>query len=410
MAVITLFSGIFCNEAAVVQQVGENSKLETITDDQVLDNASRLSGIHKLKIKKAFSANVSVFNQFTHEQECSIAYLRLALAQAIDQMPDPEALVVSGYTGLLIPKTLHPALRVCLMAETRFRLALAQKEQGGSPEEALEIIRQEDLDRAVWTDRLFSKKDPWDPGLYDLVLPMDKHDPGRASDLIQERLKALTPTSDSRLGKKDFLLAAQTEVTLVHSGHHVQVQAQKGEVILTILKKVPMLSPLEEELKLIAGKVSGVVSVEIHVEPADSLAPAYRKQNFELPAKVLLVDDEREFVQTLSERLQMRDMGCVVAYEGGSALDLVQTDAPEVMVIDLKMPGMDGMEVLRQVKQTRPEIQVIILTGHGSERDRKTCMDLGAYAYMQKPVDINLLSETLKKAHEQVKILEKKGV
>jgi two-component system response regulator CpxR len=82
---------------------------------------------------------------------------------------------------------------------------------------------------------------------------------------------------------------------------------------------------------------------------------------------VLLVDDEREFVQTLSERLQLREMGSVVAYDGESALSLVNEDEPEVMIIDLKMPGIDGIEILKKVKQTRPEIEVIVLTGHGCE-------------------------------------------
>jgi YesN/AraC family two-component response regulator len=83
-------------------------------------------------------------------------------------------------------------------------------------------------------------------------------------------------------------------------------------------------------------------------------------------------------------------------------LTLVREDEPEVMIIDLKMPGIDGMDILRQVKATRPEIEVIVLTGHGSEDDRKRCMQLGAFAYMQKPVDIDELSATLKKAHEKI--------
>jgi CheY-like chemotaxis protein len=70
------------------------------------------------------------------------------------------------------------------------------------------------------------------------------------------------------------------------------------------------------------------------------------------------------------------------------------------------MPGIDGIEVLRRVKASRPDIEVIILTGHGSEADRKTCMDLGAFAYLHKPVNIDQLSETLKQANE--KILERK--
>jgi DNA-binding response OmpR family regulator len=119
----------------------------------------------------------------------------------------------------------------------------------------------------------------------------------------------------------------------------------------------------------------------------------------------LLVDDEREFVQTLSERLQMRDMGSAVAYDGESALAMIHEheDEPEVMILDLKMPGIDGIEVLKRVKQTRPEIEVIILTGHGSEQDRKTCLELGAFAYLQKPVDIEILTETLKKANEKMR-------
>ncbi|MDT8379806.1 MAG: response regulator, partial [Desulfotignum sp.] len=93
--------------------------------------------------------------------------------------------------------------------------------------------------------------------------------------------------------------------------------------------------------------------------------------------RILLVDDEQEFVQTLSERLQMRDMDSHVVFDGKTALDQVQSHPPQVMIIDLKMPGMDGIQVLQRVKQTHPLIHVIVLTGHGSDQDRKTCMDLG---------------------------------
>jgi len=119
--------------------------------------------------------------------------------------------------------------------------------------------------------------------------------------------------------------------------------------------------------------------------------------------RVLLVDDEREFVQTLSERLLMRDMGSAVAYDGESALEMIKEDEPDVMILDLRMPGIDGIEVLRRVKATQPEIEVIILTGHGSEADRKVCMELGAFEYLQKPVDIDKLSETIKKANEKIR-------
>jgi len=121
-----------------------------------------------------------------------------------------------------------------------------------------------------------------------------------------------------------------------------------------------------------------------------------------VPSKVLLVDDECEFVQTLSERLLLRDMGSAVAHDGESALKLIAEDDPEVLVLDLKMPGLDGIEVLRRVKKTRPDVEVIILTGHGSETDRQTCMQLGAFAYMHKPVDIEVLTAKLNEANMKV--------
>jgi DNA-binding NtrC family response regulator len=173
-------------------------------------------------------------------------------------------------------------------------------------------------------------------------------------------------------------------------------------VTLTINKHVLMLNRLEEELTAIVTQVPGVTSVRTGVGKDFHQSDIYRKFDFQLPSKLLLVDDEREFVETLSERLLMRDMGSAVAYDGETALSLVQEDEPEVMILDLKMPGIDGIQVLRQVKSTRPEIEVIILTGHGSEADREVCMQLGAFAYLQKPVDIDVLSDTLKRANAKI--------
>jgi DNA-binding NtrC family response regulator len=117
--------------------------------------------------------------------------------------------------------------------------------------------------------------------------------------------------------------------------------------------------------------------------------------------KILLVDDEEEFVKTLSERLQMRDMSSELALNGEEALEIVSGEAPDVMVLDLKMPGMDGMEVLRQVKKAFPKIQVIILTGHGSEKDEEQAKKLGAYAYLKKPVEIDHLIKVMKNAFQK---------
>ena len=119
--------------------------------------------------------------------------------------------------------------------------------------------------------------------------------------------------------------------------------------------------------------------------------------------KFLLVDDEKEFVLTLSERLETRNLGSAIAYDGEEALSIMETDAPDVMVLDLKMPGIDGLEILRRVKREKPGTEVIILTGHGSEQEERQAMELGAFAYLEKPVNIDVLAETMKQAYSKVK-------
>ncbi len=116
--------------------------------------------------------------------------------------------------------------------------------------------------------------------------------------------------------------------------------------------------------------------------------------------KVLMVDDEEDFVKTLSERMKMRDVDSDVALDGEQALQRVEDDIPDVMVLDLKMPGIDGLEVLRRVKKAYPQIPVIILTGHGSEKDEAEARRLGAFDYLQKPVDIEKLVKILRKAYK----------
>lgn len=117
--------------------------------------------------------------------------------------------------------------------------------------------------------------------------------------------------------------------------------------------------------------------------------------------KVLLVDDEEEFVRTLSERLQMRDLDSQTAFDGEQALEVMRDGVPDVMVLDLKMPGIDGMEVLRRMKKLYPKVQVIILTGHGSSKDEDQARRLGAFEYLQKPVNLEDLVEVLKRAYQK---------
>ena len=117
--------------------------------------------------------------------------------------------------------------------------------------------------------------------------------------------------------------------------------------------------------------------------------------------KLLLVDDEKEFVVTLAERLSLRNIDPVCTFSGDEAIQRIAALAPDVMVLDLKMPGTEGMEVLRHVKKIKPKIQIIILTAHGSEKDENEARWLGAFEYLEKPIDIETLTREIKRAYHK---------
>lgn len=114
--------------------------------------------------------------------------------------------------------------------------------------------------------------------------------------------------------------------------------------------------------------------------------------------KVLLVDDEEDFVSTLAERLKMRGIDVRAVLSGERALAAVDDDPPQIVVLDLKMPGIDGLNVLHRIRRKYPGIRVIVLTGHGSEQDRESALRCGAFDYLRKPVDIEVLMRSLKDA------------
>ena len=116
--------------------------------------------------------------------------------------------------------------------------------------------------------------------------------------------------------------------------------------------------------------------------------------------KILLVDDEKEFVETLADRIKLRDHKADVALNGEQALKKLDDQIPDVVVLDLKMPGIDGMEVLRRIRKAYPKVQVIMLTGHGSEKHEDEARKLGAFEYLQKPVDIDTLMKKVKLAYK----------
>ena len=126
------------------------------------------------------------------------------------------------------------------------------------------------------------------------------------------------------------------------------------------------------------------------------------------PMTVLLVDDEVEFLETLSKRLKKRNVNVSSARCGEDALALLGKIPVDVVVLDVKMPGMDGIETLRQIKKNHPMIEVIMLTGHANVEVAIQGMETGAFDYLMKPMDIDDLLYKVKDAHKKKLLQERK--
>lgn len=129
---------------------------------------------------------------------------------------------------------------------------------------------------------------------------------------------------------------------------------------------------------------------------------------------VLIVDDEVAFVETLVKRLARRDLRVVAAHSGPEALEKLDVSGPnkiDVVILDVKMPGMDGLETLARIKEEHPLIEVIMLTGHATVESAIEGMKKGAFDYLMKPCDLDVLLAKLneaadKKREHEEKILE----
>lgn len=115
-------------------------------------------------------------------------------------------------------------------------------------------------------------------------------------------------------------------------------------------------------------------------------------------AKILVVDDEKEFASTLAERLQLRGYDTKAVFRGEDTLAIAKSNPPDIILLDLKMPGMNGIEVLMTIRQFAPDIEVILLTGHIDLRERIEGMRIEDFNYIMKPVDMAELLGKIEKA------------
>ena len=121
---------------------------------------------------------------------------------------------------------------------------------------------------------------------------------------------------------------------------------------------------------------------------------------------ILIVDDEEDFRVTLVKRLQKRNQQVFGAESGQKALNLMEAMVFDVVVLDVKMPGMDGIETIREMKKKNPLTEVILLTGHASMESGIEGMKLGAFDYVMKPVNIDELLEKIHQAYERKQVQE----
>lgn len=133
-----------------------------------------------------------------------------------------------------------------------------------------------------------------------------------------------------------------------------------------------------------------------------------RSKDTDMAARVLLVDDEADFRSTAAKRLGRRGLDVAQAESGEQCMEMLERDPDRVVVLDVKMPGMDGIETLGQIKDRFAETEVILLTGHSSTEDGVEGIKKGAFDYLTKPIEFDHLLEKIRQAHEKRRRVEEK--
>ena len=398
VAIVTIFSGSYCHGEEIARRVSKRLGNESV-DEKVLEITAEKYGITKDKLLKSIKGQVTLFNAFTHDREKNIARLKLSLAEAATN----DNLLLYGFIGHLLPRTISHVLKTCIIANFDYRIKEAARIEAISENDAEKIIHKDDSERLEWTSYLFEKP-PYDESLYDLIIPVHSV---VLDDVVNSICKfaaseQIRSTLRSQKVAEDFLLSAKVELALMEKGHKAEVFSESGNIVITLEKDVLRLKQYQEELGEIAVSVEGVDKIDFKFNSKFQTSSLNPWANIDVPPKILLVDDEKDFVETLSERLRTRNLESSVVYDGEQALEFVKKDAPDVMVLDLMMPGINGIEVLRKVKNEHPNVEVIILTGHGSKHEEETAEDYGAFAYLRKPVNIDLLARVMNEAYKKI--------
>lgn len=397
MAIITILSGSYCHGDEVLSLLSERLGYRHINHDLFAQTSQQFQ-ISEDKLDQALHGTGPYGSPTSKDRLKIMACLEVTLSELIQQ----DNIILRGCAGFLIPGNIAHVLRVCLAADPRYRVAEAMKTSQLDESAISEEIREYDQSVTACSMNIVSHS-AYDENLYDIVLPMDRHSVDEAVQSIADHAQseAIRTTEWSQSKAKDYLLGARVKRVLTESGHAVEVFSEAGNVTVGINEHAFLMGRLQEKLKSLALEVDGVSAVTTKLGSKFSPPSTNPWENIDAPPKFLLVDDEKEFVDTLSERLKSRNLESSIAYDGEQALALVETEVPDVIVLDLLMPGIDGIETLRRVKQSHPEVEVIILTGHGSDREQSAAEELGAFAYLHKPVNVNELAQIMRQAYSR---------
>ncbi len=177
----------------------------------------------------------------------------------------------------------------------------------------------------------------------------------------------------------------------------------------TLARKFPTekVGALLEDLnaKIVTDPKAGeiVLALAGEYQPSIQLAEITQKEKEvdKITEKILLIDDDEDFLEIMAERLQARGMDVSTTTSPGEALVKIERESFDAIVLDFMMPDMMGLEVLRDIKLKKPEMQIILLTGYATMETGIEAMKLGAMSFVEKPVDLNILIEKIKKAHKE---------
>ncbi len=405
MSSITLFYNNFTFEEELKKDLVTATGYTLLADKELLDMLADRFNMERDKAERAAFGPRSVFNTFTLEKERTLSKLKLIVAEQI--MADK--VIICGLSALLVSPDIGHILRVGIFDNKAGRMQRAIA-AGIAEKKAAKMIAAHDK-KADDFVQLLGLDSIQNPTLYDIrinahALPVREIE---RSILEQYRKPAILPNKTSRAAAENFLLTAKIEQALAAQGYTTKVLCEKEEITIKINQSSFNFTALADKIRNMVREIDSSREINV-IASADMAVSILPDPEFAPPPKVLLVDDEKEFIQTLSERLITRQYGSHPVFDGQQALDCLKTETPDVMVLDLKMPGMEGVEVLKEVKKAHPEIEVIILTGHGSDSDRATCMDEGAFAWLRKPVDIKELTAVIDNAYAQVAAKRLKGI